>query len=209
MSSYICFWHFFNTELRMVDHGTSTEKLLTDDPIMLIHRKSELISNFDQSIRKENEIEYHNLEEESTESNKQYNKIKTHIELKALQNKNSKLLKKRLTIHRNIQCNKILLKERLRELSILNLASKETSEKELSLQNQKELLSRVFSANQLKVLCGKKTHWSNDDMAVAYIIRHLGNERCYGYLMKNMNFPLPAPSSLRRWITLRKGSENK
>lgn len=75
----------------------------------------------------------------------------------------------------------------------------------LSMQQQKSLLAKVFSESQIKILSGKKKiYWSNDDMAMAYTIRHLSNKRCYAYLTKNLNIPLPALSSIKRWATIKK-----
>lgn len=75
----------------------------------------------------------------------------------------------------------------------------------MSIQQQKNLLAKVFSASQIKILSGKKKiYWSNDDMAVGYTIRHLSNKRCYMYLSKSMNIPLPALSSIKRWATIKK-----
>lgn len=75
----------------------------------------------------------------------------------------------------------------------------------MALQKQKALLAKVFSESQIKILSGKKKiYWSNDDMAMGYTIRHLSNKRCYTYLSKNLNIPLPALSSLKRWATIKK-----
>lgn len=75
----------------------------------------------------------------------------------------------------------------------------------MGIQKQKNLLAKVFSESQIKILSGKKKiYWSNDDMAMAYTIRHLSNRRCYTYLSKNLNFPLPALSSMKRWASIKK-----
>ena len=77
--------------------------------------------------------------------------------------------------------------------------------KSLSLNEQKKILSGVFSESQIKILTGKKKiYWSNDDMAVGHTIRHMSSKRCYMYLAKNLNVPLPALSSIKRWQTLKK-----
>lgn len=75
----------------------------------------------------------------------------------------------------------------------------------MTLQQQKSLLAKVFSESQIKILSGKKKiYWSNDDMAMGHTIRHLSNKRCYAYLTKNLNIPLPALSSIKRWATIKK-----
>lgn len=80
----------------------------------------------------------------------------------------------------------------------------------LSIQEQKNILSKVFSESQIKILNGKKKiYWSNDDMAIGYTIRHMSNKRCYMYLTKNLNIPLPALSSIKRWATLKKNESTK
>lgn len=75
----------------------------------------------------------------------------------------------------------------------------------MSMADEKNILSKVFSESQIKILSGKKKiYWSNDDMAIGYTIRHLSNKRCYMYLSKKLNIPLPALSSIKRWSTLKK-----
>lgn len=75
----------------------------------------------------------------------------------------------------------------------------------MPIQEQKNILSKVFSESQIKILSGKKKiYWSNDDMAMGYTIRHMSNKRCYMYLSKNLKIPLPALSSIKRWATLKK-----
>lgn len=80
----------------------------------------------------------------------------------------------------------------------------------LSIQEQKNVLSKVFSESQIKILNGKKKiYWSNDDMAMGYTIRHMSNKRFYLHLTKNLNIPLPALSSIKRWATLKKNEAAK
>ncbi|XP_008199105.1 uncharacterized protein LOC103314533 isoform X1 [Tribolium castaneum] len=96
------------------------------------------------------------------------------------------------------------------ELSNLHHEYLKTKRSYLTLHEQKVLLSKVFSESQIKILSGKKKiYWSDDDMAVGYTIRHLSNKRCYMYLTKKLNIPLPAVSSIKRWMTLKEGSRKK
>lgn len=74
----------------------------------------------------------------------------------------------------------------------------------MTVQQQKNVLAKVFSESQIKILSGKKKiYWSNDDMAMGYTLRHMSNKRCYTYLSKNLNIPLPALSSIKRWATIK------
>ncbi|KAF5273438.1 hypothetical protein FQA39_LY07455 [Lamprigera yunnana] len=99
------------------------------------------------------------------------------------------------------------IKEEVIKLSKINNALQLSS---LSLSDQKIILGKVFSESQIKILSGKKKiYWSNDDMAIGYTIRHLSNKRCYMYLSKNLNIPLPALSSIKRWSTLKKNEFKK
>lgn len=94
----------------------------------------------------------------------------------------------------NTQLNKLIAKSNWLQTSAM------------SIQEQKNILSKVFSESQIKILSGKKKiYWSNDDMAMGYTIRHMSSKRCYFYLTKNLNIPLPAISSIKRWATTKKG----
>lgn len=65
---------------------------------------------------------------------------------------------------------------------------------------KKNLLSKVFSHAQIGVLMGKrKVIWSDDDLAMAFTLRHMGNKECYLYLKETLNFPLPALSCIQKW----------
>lgn len=80
----------------------------------------------------------------------------------------------------------------------------------LSLTEQTSILKKVFSPMQIRLLMGKKkvTYWNDDEMSVAYTIRHLSNRRFYIYLTKTLQIPLPAMSSFRRWATLQTNNKN-
>lgn len=81
---------------------------------------------------------------------------------------------------------------------------------DMTLARQKYILSKVFSESQIKILSGKKKiYWSDDDMAISYTIRHISNKRCYLYLSKKLNFPLPALSSIKRWSTVKKNGSSE
>lgn len=65
---------------------------------------------------------------------------------------------------------------------------------------KKSLLTKVFSHAQIGVLMGKKkVVWSDDDLAMAFTLRHMGNKDCYLYLKETLNFPLPALACVQKW----------
>lgn len=68
------------------------------------------------------------------------------------------------------------------------------------IRNEKNLLSKVFSDAQVKILMGKKkVVWSDDDLAMAFSLRHMSSKECYLYLKTFLNMPLPALSSVQKW----------
>lgn len=91
------------------------------------------------------------------------------------------------------------------EISVLKRQLNSFRRCRIPLAKQKQILSKVFSESQLKILTGKKKiYWSNDDMAIGYTIRYMSSKRCYTYLIKSLKIPLPALSSVKRWATLKK-----
>ncbi|KAG5897062.1 hypothetical protein JTB14_025878 [Gonioctena quinquepunctata] len=147
--------------------------------------------------------------ESINESNLTYGQITSRAELDNLRAKNAKLENKRRTLQKTIFRISTELEDKEQKLALLNskLKDSQVSEEVISSEKKKKIMSEVFSPTQIKVLCGqKKANWSRDDMAVAYIIRNISNERCYSYLLKNMNYPLPGLSSIRRWNRKRQNS---
>lgn len=76
------------------------------------------------------------------------------------------------------------------------------------LQTQKRAIveitdvQKVFSPSQIKLLLGyKKVHWTDDDLARAFTLRHIGGRNCYLYLKNTLNMPLPALSCVQRWAS--------
>lgn len=64
------------------------------------------------------------------------------------------------------------------------------------------LLGRVFSAGQVKLLLNpqqKKTRWSAEDIAEAISLRSV-SLKGYRYWREKKNLPLPALSTLRKWV---------
>lgn len=117
------------------------------------------------------------------------------VQLESRINNLQNTLKKKIESFHN--CDKEYRKQFTKYHSIKN--------KSKSYDDQLKILLKVFSESQIKILTGKKKiYWSNDDMAMGYTIRHMSNKRCYIYLSKTLNFPLPALSSIKRWVTLKK-----
>jgi hypothetical protein len=148
---------------------------------------------------------------ESEQNSARYKHIQTKEELSTLENCNKAIREKVMKLESNLKRLKEALAKQMEtykkkdvELSNLHLEYLRSKRSFLSLHEQKMLLSKVFSESQIKILSGKKKiYWSNDDMAVGYTIRHLSNKRCYMYLTKKLNIPLPAVSSIKRWMTLK------
>ncbi|GJQ74520.1 hypothetical protein Trydic_g21387 [Trypoxylus dichotomus] len=141
-----------------------------------------------------------------------YKNVKSYNQLEEIRKKNDKMQRELEKLERVVNNLKIRLRTKkdeynkqnveynklLKTLSNLELRS-------LPISEQKRLLSKVFSESQIKILSGKKKiYWSHDDMAIAYTIRHMSSKRCYIYLTKNLNIPLPGLSSIKRWQALKK-----
>lgn len=156
--------------------------------------------------------EHEPVEEECIDDTEKYQHITSFEQLEQLQKDN-------LILKREIEALEPAV-EKLRERLIQKQEACKKSSTELSklvsscnllhtstmsIQEQKNVLSKAFSESQIKILSGKKKiYWSNDDMAMGYTIRHMSNKRCYMYLSKNLKIPLPALSSIKRWATLKK-----
>lgn len=62
------------------------------------------------------------------------------------------------------------------------------------------ILLKVFSPAQISLLIGnKKVYWSEDDLAKAFVLRHMGTKESYLYLKQTLNYPLPSLSSVQKW----------
>lgn len=69
-----------------------------------------------------------------------------------------------------------------------------------SRSQKKNLLTKVFSNAQIGILMNKKkVLWSDDDLAMAFTLRHMSNKECYLYLKETLNIPLPALSCVQKW----------
>ncbi|KAJ3641515.1 hypothetical protein Zmor_028020 [Zophobas morio] len=236
----ICSIHFnedsYTTEVKMIEYMTCYTKVLKYDavPTLYLPLTTQIVikdSDPHEELREmivfasepdsapepkkppvEPAIPEHDLEK--------YKHVQTKEQLEALENCNRSIRQNISKLEDNLKSLKESLTNQMEyykakdvELSNLHQEYLRSKRAYLSLQEQKALLSKVFSESQIKILSGrKKIYWSNDDMAVGYTIRHLSNKRCYVYLTKKLNIPLPAVSSIKRWMTLkgkgRKGVDN-
>lgn len=141
---------------------------------------------------------------EIKEGNSQFNGNKRNKCLKKIAEENEKLsalIKRKediigkLKVERDMQKNKLCeIKKSLRNSTPRNY---------LPVMKQKQLLLKVLTENQIKLLYGKsKAHWTNHEMAIAYTIRNLSSRKFYDYLTQKLNFPLPGLSSVRRWFAI-------
>lgn len=65
---------------------------------------------------------------------------------------------------------------------------------------KKNLLMKTFSPAQIEMLLKKaKVTWSDDDLAMAFTLRHMSNKECYLYLKETLNIPLPSLSCVQKW----------
>lgn len=146
----------------------------------------------------------------------EFTKIRTHVDLvnfqmenDAMQKQTNELEEKLAALKETIATKTDTYKNQEYEASKTRKQYNSMLKQTLTLAEQKQLLSKVFSESQIKILSGKKKiYWSNDDMAIGYNIRHMSNKRCYMYLSKSLNIPLPALSSIKRWATVKKVGKN-
>lgn len=74
-----------------------------------------------------------------------------------------------------------------------------------TMEKKKKILSKALSETQMDVLMGKKKFFWNDlEMAAGVTVQTLSSKTFYEYLTKTLNYPLPALSSLKRWMKGRK-----
>lgn len=97
----------------------------------------------------------------------------------------------------------IQLKEKIKLLENQNSElQKKFQEIEQTVENYEEILSKVFTRGQIKKLknsgSNKRVYWSAEDIASAISLRSV-SPKAYRYLKAN-NFPLPAMSTLRKWV---------
>lgn len=112
------------------------------------------------------------------------NNIFLRKKLKASEKANSRLMRKLKITNKMLE---------IRNRKILNLLDKE--------RNYKEILERVFTPGQIKILLDpkkKKTRWCAKDIVAAMNLRSI-SPRAYRYLRTTMKIPLPSFSTLGMW----------
>lgn len=67
--------------------------------------------------------------------------------------------------------------------------------------NDFKILKKFFSNTQIALLLGKRATWTNDDLAKAFTLRHMGSKKCYLYLKNKLNIPLPSLSCIQKWAS--------
>lgn len=68
-------------------------------------------------------------------------------------------------------------------------------------KSKEAVLRSLFSEAQISLLKGnkEKVYWSDDDLAQAFTLRHMGGKELYLYLKNTLNYPLPALSCVQAW----------
>ncbi|KAK9718266.1 THAP domain [Popillia japonica] len=191
-------------------HYETTSVIIENTQIQPAEEIEETILKYEglQTVAIQNEEEQ--IEEDIVEE--KYKKIKSYNQLDEIKKRNDKMQRDLIKLERVVNNLKIRLRAKKEECNKQNveynkllktLSSLEL--KSMSVSEQKNLLSKVFSESQIKILSGKKKiYWSHDDMAIGYTIRHMSSKRCYMYLTKKLNIPLPGLSSIKRWQAMKK-----
>lgn len=106
-------------------------------------------------------------------------------------------------VHQNeILQNKVLQLDRINkqhEKEVKNINKRHEQEMKNKLQ---EMLSPFFTPGQVTLLMNpmqKLTRWSSEDNAAAISLRSV-SPKAYRYLRKTKKIPLPALSTLRKWV---------
>lgn len=123
--------------------------------------------------------------------------VKFYRMLNAERKKNEELTKKLKEITANYKKEESKVsKLRSERKAIIKHTRQET------MQQITNALSTVFTPNQIKMLLSpgkRKTRWSIDDIAAAISLRSI-SPKAYRYLKYSMKIPLPAMSTIRRWV---------
>lgn len=117
---------------------------------------------------------------------------------KIMEKENSKLkieINELIELNKKNEIEKCTLYDELKNIS----QTTQTSEVETQV---KKLLGEIFSPGQIKALMNrnKKVHWNSEDISCAISLRSV-SAKAYRYLRNKLKFPLPALSSLRRWVS--------
>lgn len=121
--------------------------------------------------------------------------LEMETKLKMLEEENMKLkedMQKLKALNNKIEVEKYSLFSQLKTIN-------QPSEVEFQVRN---ILSQIFSPGQITVLMNrnKKIQWSSEDISCAISLRSV-SAKAYRYLRTKLKYPLPALSSLRRWVS--------
>lgn len=72
----------------------------------------------------------------------------------------------------------------------------------LKYKKMHKVLTSMFTSNQISVLLGLKKHvnWTSEEISLAFTLRYL-SKRCFLFLRRKLNIPLPGISTLQRWAS--------
>lgn len=87
--------------------------------------------------------------------------------------------------------------------TLQNLKNDTVNAAQMPLEKQKQLLSKVFTLSQIKALYQQRCRRKLDDMCVGYTLLRMSNRRFYKYLTEEMRLPLPAFSTITKWINVK------
>lgn len=131
-----------------------------------------------------------------------FNEIKEVVdENEMLRNKYEALLKTKCDIMKKIALYEKKNAFKVKDLVRLhNVLGQEWMKSNSNVKNKKNIVRKVFSDAQINLLLGKKkVVWSDDDLAMAFTLRHIGSKECYLYLKNKLNMPLPALACVQKW----------
>lgn len=156
---------------------------------------SELRKELDKKIS-----ELHDMEV-SFESYKNLSKMQIEILRKELTEKTQENVKmnQKLT-HATEKCQ--ILEHELNTLKNQRIVEFKQMEKNVSVDEIKNLLSSVLSSNQIDLILNRKkqVRWTQDELSMAFTIRYI-SKNCYLFLKNKMKLPLPALTTLERWVS--------
>lgn len=200
-TAYICRKHFeessYITKIENFGDVTCLIRALCYDAVPVINHPNS--SKVSEKLEGKSGPNLNGDEQSIQLDSEVYGHIKTQADLQKLKIYNERLKKKNKLCEMNLKANQKTLKQK--EAMLASLESQVSQENVL----YEDALANVFSKRQIKHLCGqKKTHWTEDDLAVGLTIRYLSTRTFYNYLTNTLNFPLPALSTIGRYIFINK-----
>ncbi|XP_057662425.1 uncharacterized protein LOC130897532 isoform X2 [Diorhabda carinulata] len=204
-TAHICCKHFeessYITKIEIFGDITYLIRALCYDAVPVINNPNTSKISVELQEDHQGKSDYNSNVNQKTEQlvTKVYGDIKTQADLHKLKIYNELLKKKNKLYEINLKVNQKRLKRK--EALLASLESQVSKTNIL----YGDVLAKVFSQSQIKHLCGhKKTHWTEDDLAVGFTIRYLSSRTFYNYLTNTLKFPLPALSTIQRYIVVNK-----